>query len=95
MAYSRWVTSRWYTYWLASNARTRLEQVFVVDGVSSVSYGEMLKNFDATLDKIVANADAVHVAGTTVKEKTELARYMRAFMTDVERQFPPSRRKKR
>jgi hypothetical protein len=91
MAYSRWVTSRWYTYWLASDARTRIEQVFVVGGVASVSYGEMLKNFDATLDKIVASAFAT----STVKEKTELAQYMRAFMTDVERQFPLSRRKKR
>jgi hypothetical protein len=95
MAYSRWITSRWYTYWRASDARTRLEQVFVVAGVSSVSYGEMLKNFDAALDKLVANADAAHVAGTTDKQKTELAQYMRAFMADVEGLLPPSRRKKR
>lgn len=92
MAYSRWLTSRWYTYHLASDARTREQRVFGVCGVCEVTYGDMLKDFDAVLNEIVRLEGLLveEAKVVTMAEKAELASYMRAFMENVEQEFPAS-----
>jgi hypothetical protein len=79
MAYSRWNSSVWYTYW--SNAER--EPTLVVMTVGGDGYGKSLRYSELRKD-VAAAAESAREPGTSDKEVRELKRYMRAFMRDVE-----------
>jgi len=83
MAYSRWLQSRWYTYWLCQDNVPNLEfyeEVFVICSLISFTFEELFENMDACLDK-VRRADQE----ATNEEIEELRGYMNQFLEDVVR----------
>ena len=82
MAYSRWGSSRWYTYWVAQSSEVR-DPVFRVHTVGDATYNDMVMDFEKVLGKFVGQASK----NTPVLdwEKRELAEYMYRFMDDVKR----------
>ena len=82
MAYSRWSTSKWYTYWSCYSGATKDEQVLVIDG-----------DFDFTYEQLTANLDNCM---SLVKEKhpdyqqkdfEELKQYINNFIEHVDEVF--------
>lgn len=96
MSYSRWGDSVWYTYWGAySDKFPRDEQEFVVCSIGEVTYGEMKKDFESAVGRLVEQGIAqgkreFMAEGAfepTPEELAELRGYMREFMAEVEEEF--------
>ena len=86
MSYSRWMDSRWYTYWDAGSGQTKDEQIFHICMEGSFTYAELAKDVDACLDKVCAEA--------TKAERCELLSYMLCFMEEMEGIFSDERLEK-
>lgn len=85
MAYSRWIRSRFYTYWLWSaetDVPFRNDQTLMIDDgeFKSVTYGDLVtKGVDAFLDSYSACSSR----GLTTEEREELRGYIMSFMEDI------------
>ena len=100
MAYSRWLTSRWYTFWSWTPSEEPDEQVFQIcefGGGIFFSYKEIKEDIDDCLKRVVEHlkepknvkllgAEEVRFVGPlpTDKEVAELKGYMLEFLQDVE-----------
>lgn len=95
MSYSRWGDSVWYTYWGAySDKFPRDEQEFVVCAIGEVTYGEMKRDFESAVGRLVEQGTAQcekevvpEEFEPSLEELAELRGYMREFMADVEAEF--------
>jgi hypothetical protein len=84
MSYSRWISSDFYTYWLASRGTTRDEQVLMVhDNIVSqheITYREA-KNFVVDQEALKVSLDL------NDREAEELTLYIKRFIEDVDEKF--------
>ena len=83
MSYSRWSTSRWYTFYVANDSHERDKQYFDVCMVRCFSFKELMKDLDGCLDEVVRKENKGARIKITDKEKYELRSYMLEFIEDV------------
>lgn len=81
MAYSRWSTSTWYTYWNVGSGRRKREQIFTICGVDSFTYYFLTHHRKAALSIV----EALYCC--CEEELEELSVYMDRFVMDVDREF--------
>ena len=77
MSYSRWLFSRWYTYWSTLSGDKMEDQVFMVCNVADFTYEQLTADIEKCLDECEA-------AG---KEREELRGYMQDFIEDVKMDY--------
>ena len=82
MSYSRWSNSCFYTFWCASKATCRDEEIFDVCAVKSFTYKELVDDIDACITDI-KNIETDH----TEEELKELKGYMLEFIEDVKEEY--------
>jgi len=90
MSYSRWGSSRWYTYWSiypSGEEETCDTAVFVVDGVASFSAKELRENPEQCLERVREWGSEEGQALATDADILELWGYINAFLTDVDEEF--------
>lgn len=82
MAYSRWNTSTWYTYWSSIHSgKTKEDQALQVEGEMVLTYSSIKNDRQSCLD-------AVNVLGDYAFEQMqELSQYMDEFCAEVDRKF--------
>jgi len=84
MAYSRWSSSFWYTYWdTGSSEDTKEGQIFTVYGVTSFTYRE-IKN---DLEKCARQCRISGRGPATDEDIEELKKYMTYFLEDMDTFF--------
>lgn len=82
MSYSRWMDSRWYSYWAYDEDSVgRDGQVFDVCLVGRFTYKDLKRNRKQCLNLIA------HKDKSSIAELEELSRYMDAFCKDVELEY--------
>ena len=100
MAYSRWLTSRWYTFWSWTPSQDMDDQIFQIcefGGGIGFTYKEIKEDIDACLTRVVEylkkpknvkllESEEMDIVGPlpTDKELEELKTYMMDFIFDVE-----------
>ena len=85
MSYSRWITSRWYTYWSDSSAKDKENQIFRIEDINTpleFTYHELSNKIEDCLAKVNRLNDNV-----TDDELIELYAYMLRFVRDVDNEF--------
>lgn len=86
MSYSRWLTSRWYTFWLANDNPNKEEQVFCIcelGGSINFYYKDLKENKELCLEVFRKKG----LPSVTDREIKELSLYMDDFLEDVEQEF--------
>ena len=95
MSYSRWNTSKWYTYWTTTSSestefklptrRLKRNQVFEVADYESyqISYGDIQ---DKSMATIISKAKELYPEATW-EELMELQSYILQFKQDVDNRF--------
>ena len=83
MSYSRWGSSRWYTFWCASDAKKRADEVFDICAEKSFTYGELLEDIDSCIE-VIRSGDKK----CTEAELEELKGYMENFIADIQEKYP-------
>jgi hypothetical protein len=78
MAYSRWTTSVWYTYYCVTYSDKRDDQIFDICSIKSFTYGELKKDINGCLTEIKKLCPEA-----TDKEIDELEGYMKRFVDDI------------
>jgi hypothetical protein len=85
MSYSRWVQSRWYTFWHNTDSLVRNKQIFDICGCVDFTYEQLTENIEKCLDiayeieKKMCHEDAQ----PTLEEREELRGYMNQFINAV------------
>lgn len=90
MAYSRWVTSDWYTFWCAhprNSRETRLTAIFEICGVCQFTAKQLRDNIDECVKEAMEITDYEY-------DEEELKGYMKAFLADVDEKYPKKGKKK-
>ena len=105
MAYSRWLTSRWYTFWADSPSEVKEEQVFQIcefGGSMNFTYTEISEDLDKCIDdvilfqrtkrKIQIKEELVEIGPFTVYDSDieELRGYMREFIEHMDEEYGES-----
>jgi hypothetical protein len=101
MAYSRWLTSRWYTFWSWTPSEEPDDQIFQIcefGGGIGFTYKEIKEDIDDCLKRVIEhlkepkdtkifNSEIIRFVGPlpTDSEVEELKGYMREFLIDVEK----------
>lgn len=90
MAYSRWGSSIWYTYWLASTETKKQKQCFIINGgfgqpSITFTYEELSSDIEKCLNKAIKNESKMlaEKKKVTNEEREELKEYMLRFIQDV------------
>lgn len=86
MAYSRWISSRWYTYWMIPGGPQtfrRDDQVLDVCAVAPFTYKELSEDLEKCLDQVERVCRANNMDPVQPEEREELKGYMEAFLEDV------------
>lgn len=52
MSYSRWLSSRWYTFWSASDAKKAEDEIFDVDCVMHFTYRQIKDDIEGCLEQV-------------------------------------------
>ena len=78
MAYSRWLTSIWYTYWHVGGGHIRDTQPFEICAVKMFTYKELNTDIEKCLQEI-----RELVPEATEEQIQELKGYMQYFLKDV------------
>ena len=86
MAYSRWIDSKFYTYWNSTEVYDKGDEIFIchttIDRYHGFTYTECkelienLTKLKGRINEIVGNEDA-----------TELQNYMKLFVKDVDEEY--------
>lgn len=84
MSYSRWSSSRWYTYYVVRDTCERGEQCFDVCSVRCFRYKELKEDLEKCLDEAIKKENEGTTKPVTEKEREELKEYMLLFIEDVE-----------
>ena len=86
MSYSRWITSKFYTYWSGNNVYDKIDEVFIVhqnlENYKGFAYKECKELVD---DKIKLKGTMNFVDDD--KEAEELQGYMKKFIEDVDHKY--------
>ena len=88
MSYSRWGSSRWYTFWdVYPENPDRDTACLTIDCENTFSAKELRENPEQCLERVRERyADAWHIP-VTDKDLRELWVYINAFLTDVDEEF--------
>lgn len=87
MSYSRWIQSRWYTYWAAATKKKDLDRdnsIFVICNVANFRAKELREDIDRCAREAVTKDGGC----ATEIESDELKLYMREFLDDVDKEYP-------
>ena len=86
MAYSRWSSSRWYTFWSVSGAEKAEDEVFDIDCLMAFTYRQLKDDIEWCLEKI---KDYYSKLGNlpTDGEIDELRTYVGMFMRSIESDY--------
>ena len=83
MSYSRWSNSTWYSFWCATNATTKEDEILSLwlglDSTKDWAYNE-LKTW--TVETVLENYE-----GITQAEAEEALEYIKYFLDDVEQEY--------
>jgi hypothetical protein len=79
MAYSRWSTSRWYSYYSTSSGQGINSQALEICSVASFTYEELKYKIDSCINRVQKEDPEA-----TKKEIEELKGYIQEFIADVE-----------
>ena len=86
MSYSRWIGSRWYTYWSASSSsEDKNSQVFRIEDILTpleFTFKELSEDIEGCLAKV-----GVEFFDATEDELIELYVYMMRFLNDINIEF--------
>lgn len=85
MAYSRWIFSRWYTFWAAGHKESYDDAIFCIcrfDGDINFTAKELREDLDKCINKV--RKEEINV---TLEELKELEGYVKEFLLDVEKEF--------
>jgi len=83
MSYSRWLNSRWYTFWCSTNSDAKDDQVFNIDCDITFTYAELKKDIKECLKKVREKHGEME-RWELDEVYRELEKYMRQFMKNVE-----------
>jgi|TARA_B110000014_G_C20069532_1_gene557643 hypothetical protein len=89
MSYSRWIDSKFYTYWNSTKVYNKEDEIFICHTDIQRYYGFTYTECKKYIE------DAVSVKGriNEIDDDTqaeELQRYMRQFVEDVDREYQPN-----
>ena len=87
MAYSRWGTSDWYTYWSDGDSDgppKRDTQVFEICALTRFTYKDLKEDIEGCITKAAKIATKLEGKTPSQKSLAELRAFMGAFMVDVE-----------
>lgn len=82
MSYSRWGTSRWYTYWAINEKENYDTAEFCICGLVSFSAKQLRENIDRCLSTILSKDKEA-----TNEEMDELANYICRFLNEVDKEY--------
>ena len=86
MSYSRWIQSRWYTYWQVhprDSVETRNNAIFTICGCMSFPASEIRDHMNLCLGRVKAKDEEA-----SDLEIAELRVYMAEFLEDIEKEYP-------
>ena len=83
MSYSRWISSKFYTFWASEDSKKRTDQVFEICGICICTYG-MMKEFglDRCIDLVKGSIPELLIYDQADFEELKVC--MKKFMKDVE-----------
>lgn len=87
MSYSRWLGSRWFTYWLASNETRAKLQVLCIQGVAEFNVTELRTRPKECLAKTIKIEQDTTKKPVTESESNELLAIFDRFLDDVRRRY--------
>lgn len=90
MAYSRWLGSRWYTFWACQDDATENRDTAIFEICTSLSFlaREIRADIEACLDRAVATEREGSGCSVSDEERTELKSYILEFLADVDKAYP-------
>jgi hypothetical protein len=85
LEYSRWLNSRFYTFWSVTKSKKKKDQVFSICDLVDVTFEELEDNFDGVFEKIIEMENENNPDDkVTAWESAELKSYILHFMHDVD-----------
>ncbi len=89
MSYSRWIQSRWYTFWCVQDELTenRDTAIFEICAVISFTAKELRNNKDECLKKVEKIENQNSINKVSKQELNELRTYMDLFLSDVDKEY--------
>jgi len=90
MAYSRWIGSRWFTYWAEPDdgPENRDTALFEICGVATFTAAELRAHLQACVDKAAQIEELRSGETIDVRERSELIECMREFLDEVDTLYP-------
>lgn len=86
MSYSRWLNSKFYTYWCISEAKNKNDEMFIVHSDLKVyqkfTYVECKELIESRI-KLKGRMNSID----NDEEAEELQSYMKRFITDVDKEY--------
>ena len=86
MSYSRWLNSKFYTYWCISEAKNKNDEMFIVHSDLKVyqkfTYVECKELIESRI-KLKGRMNSID----NDEEAEELQNYMKRFITDVDKEY--------
>jgi len=94
MSYSRWLNSIWYTFWRASDATCKEDEIFCICGVTDIKYKDMREDLEGCISKVKDVVEHPEKEGISFcpaevspLDYDELKIYMQRFMQDIEQEY--------
>lgn len=96
MAYSRWLGSRWYTYWAGQNDATENHDtaLFTVCDVVSWTAKQLRDDLELCISEAVDKETQRRCKPVTAADTEELRQCIREFLADVDQEYPLSQENK-
>jgi len=89
VAYSRWTSSVWYTFWATSDSNHINEQIFMISTFKCFTYKELKYNLDNCLRLVKGLVTDKNMDNKLRSDESirELKKYMTNFIYDVEKEY--------
>lgn len=91
MSYSRWMYSRWYTFWCVASEDTiedRDNAIFEICTVARFPASALREDMDACLNHVKQIVYESEERMPRPREMEELREYMQEFLKDVDEEYP-------
>jgi len=90
MAYSRWGSSRWYTFWAGQDIATENRDTarFKVGFVAAFTAAELQSDIEHCLTIVMEKEESQFRSLVSDEEREELRGYMLKFLADVDKAYP-------
>ena len=90
MSYSRWIGSRWYTYWACQDDATENRDTAIFEICAGVSFtaAELRADIKTCVDLAVTEERTRSGSCVSDEERQELQGYMLEFLADVDAIYP-------